>query len=226
MSRRGKRSRRQSFRTKVTRVVRRNLETKYTDNGEENLQLYHDVGRPCSSQCFGACIGDLWSNIPIGTQFNGRIGDQITPIGAKYRLWISNKATRPNVMYRILICSLKRTLNNVITTTTNVNPLYPASNNGMICPVNMEKVTKVFYDRIFKINNGWGALTGNQFECSKCISIWLRPKRARIMRFDSFNQIMNNPVYVYVIPYDAYGTLTTDNIASVSYTARLYYKDG
>ena len=37
---------------------------------------------------------------------------------------------------------------------------------------------------------------------------------------------MNNPLAVYLIPYDSYGSLTTDNIASIAWTMRLYWKDG
>jgi hypothetical protein len=57
--------------------------------------------------------------------------------------------------------------------------------------------------------------------------LWIKKKNARDIVFDSTgsNQIVNNPIHVWVIPYDSYGTLTTDNIASLAYQGCVYYKD-
>lgn len=227
-SRRGKFSRRRgrrSLKTVIRRQIARSQETKFLDYGGENFQLYHDVGVLASAGCYGAVMGDGWTTILKGTGRDNRIGDQITPVGAKYRLWISNKLDRPNVMYRILLCSVKRVSAGVVTTTTNLNPMTSIVNNGMICPVDMEKVSRVYYDKIIKLNTPWGGVAP-QKEFSRQIKIWLGRRRGgRPIKFDALGQIMNNPLFMYVIPYDTYGSLITDNIASMAYTARLYFKD-
>jgi hypothetical protein len=66
---------------------------------------------------------------------------------------------------------------------------------------------------------------GKEFHYYK--KLWIKKKGARDIVYDSTNsdQIVNNPVHVWVIPYDSYGTLTTDNIASMAYQGKIYYKD-
>jgi hypothetical protein len=49
---------------------------------------------------------------------------------------------------------------------------------------------------------------------------------SNVLFYDSATQnIVNSPLLLYVIPYDSYGTLITDNIASYSYSMRMRYKD-
>ena len=225
-SRRGKYGRK-SFRSRVQKVIAKNLETKFYDTGAENVQLYHDVGLVCSAGAYGAFVFDPWSSIGKGTSVFQRLGDQITPVGMSLRLWIGNKSAHPNVMYRLLVCSIKRVYNGVITTATNINPFYSVVNNGMICPPDMEKCSRIYYDKIFNLqlgasNNGIGPVEGHMQK-----KIWIgRRRRGRSIKFDTNGAIMNNPLSVYLIPYDSYGSLITDQVGSFAWTMRLYWKDG
>jgi len=63
-------------------------------------------------------------------------------------------------------------------------------------------------------------------EGHKLIKIKLLRKDANVITFDSGAQnIVNNPLALYVIPYDSFGTLISDNVATYAYSARLNYKD-
>ena len=205
-------------------------ETKYWDGAVENLQLYHDVGNtagPTTNQC--GVLFNPWANISLGTSRYQRIGDSITPRGMKLKLWLSNKAARPNVNYRIIFAVLPKYYNGAVTTSSNLD-LFPVPQAGTnvntcIAPVDKEKGIKVLYDKVFKIATPWGAASGDQFECSKVFNFYIKRKKSRAIKFDVTNSIVNNPMGLYIVPYDAWGSLQTDNIASCSYWCRLYYKD-
>lgn len=224
------RKRRTTFQTRVKRIVAKTQETKFLEYGEENVQLYHDYG-PTGS--YGGILYDPWATITKGTGVANRVGDQITPVGMKFRMWLANKLDRPNVQYRVIVASVKRTIGGVMTTKNNVYPLMSTVNNTLICNMDMEKVSHVFYDKIIRLETGYdnsmnqttGAF-GYGREAHKTIKLWIGKRRGgRAIKFDANGGIMNNPLMVFVIPYDSYGTLTTDNIASCAYTYRLYFKD-
>ncbi len=62
---------------------------------------------------------------------------------------------------------------------------------------------------------------------TKIVKLWIkRRKGARAIVYNqNLQQVVNNPIAVYVIPYEEWDTLETDNIASVDYRCRLYWKD-
>lgn len=204
-------------------------ELKYFDTGNENVQLYHNTG--LSGGVYVATpIWDPWNVIAKGTNRHNRIGDEITPIGFKLRLWVSNKYDRTNVMYRVVACIMPRAYNGAVVTNGSIDPA-PAMNLGavgnyMCLPWDTEKGIKVLYDRIHQIS---GKVQENSLaagkECSKLIRLYIKRKRSRNIKYAITNLPVNNIFAVYVIPYDAYGTLTTDNIASCAYNYRLYFKD-
>lgn len=226
-----RRMKRARFASQVKRIVRTTQETKFLDVGEENKQLYHDVGAgagPTTNQI--ATLFDPWQYINVGTGRQNRIGDQVTPRGIKIRLWLSNKLDRVDILYRIVIAVLPRAIGTTYTVYNNVD-LFKAvdqgsCNNTMCGMVDMEKVKKVLVDRTYRLSNssGYGdGTTGKEVHMLK--TFWLKAKRARPIKYTAAGAHANNLLGVYVIPYDAYGTLQTDNIASHAYIARLYFKD-
>ncbi len=71
-----------------------------------------------------------------------------------------------------------------------------------------------------------GSITATGKEAHSLVSIWLKRKDARpIVYNQGTNNIINSPLLLYIIPYDSYGTLISDNIASYAFHYRLYYKD-
>lgn len=232
---RGKYSR-MSFAARVKRIVMKNQETKYYDIGTENQALYHDVGAatgPTTNQW--AIRFNPWVQIPQGTNGYSRIGDEIRPVGIKMRLWLANKLDRPNVLYRIIVAILPKVYNNTVTTVGNFD-LFAVMNAGtsnstIASVIDREKGIKVLYDRVISNEKGFSAYAtgvgGDQDgrEAHKLVKLWITRKRSKLIKYDSIGNVLNNPLAVYVIPYDSYGTLQTDNIASCTWTMRLYFKD-
>jgi len=234
--RRGKyarKARTQSFQMRVRRVVMKTAETKYYDIADENVQLYHNN---CTNSVLLSNIAGLstlynpWADISKGTDRNQRVGDKITPRGMSLKIWIANKSDRPNIMYRILIVRVPKTIQGTATTNSNVYPFQTANlgstGNAMILPLDQDKGVRALYDRVFNLQLGYSNVNQSNKECHIYKKLWIKRKTARPIVYDSSGQyIVNNPLIVYVIPYDSYGTITTDNVSSCSYFARLYYKD-
>ncbi len=66
---------------------------------------------------------------------------------------------------------------------------------------------------------------GNK-ECHLFNKLWIKRKRANKIKYArQTGEVEYKFVAVYVIAYDIYSTLTTDNIASSAYNATLYFKD-
>ena len=71
-----------------------------------------------------------------------------------------------------------------------------------------------------------GSITATGNEAHSLVNIWLKRKDARpIVYNQGTTNIINSPLLLYIIPYDSYGTLITDNIAPYVFHYRLYYKD-
>lgn len=237
-SRRGRYSRRYRRRTglkrTVNRLIAKKMETKFYDIGLENQQLYHNTG--ISGGTYAApVLFDPWKLVPPGTARWARIGDKVQPVGMKLRLWMANKNDRPNITYRVIVCILPKLYLGSAVTAGSID-VGATMNNGsmgnyLALPVDTEKGIKVLYDRLIPNESGFNGVTGVNWinkESHKSLKLWIKRKRSRPICWDvkdSLNRIINNPLAIYVIPYDSYGTLTTDNIASCALQARLYYKD-
>lgn len=245
-SRRGRYSRRyrrkMNFKTRVNRLIAKKAETKFYDIGLENQQLYHNTG--ISGGTYAApLLFNPWQLIPLGTTRYSRIGDKVSPVGMKCRLWMGNKYDRPNIHYRVVVCVLPRMFKGAVVTAGSIDPGISAMSNGtmgnyLCLPWDTEKGIKVLYDRVIKNEAGFSYSTttagtningtGQGKECHKFLKFWIRRKRSRPVMWDQLDttgNIINNPLAIYVIPYDSYGTLTTDNIASCALQTRLYFKD-
>lgn len=216
-------------------------ETKFLTIGYENIALWHDVGNvagPRTEQ--GAILFNPWSFVSQGQSSKTRIGDVLTPRGMSIKIWLANKLDRPNLMYRIMIVVLPRSIQGTVPTFGNVD-LFKAvdqgvNNSTLLADVDKEKVIKVLYDKVIRneagvsaISTGTQALPSANFrgaEKHSLVKIWLKSKRQKNINYiNQTNEHKNNFMSVYVIPYDSFGTLQTDNVASCSYIARLYWKD-
>lgn len=196
--------------------------------GLENVQLYHDVGNgigPTTNQ--KALVFDPWLNLVQGVSKSTRIGDKVTPVGYKLRLWFANKPNFIDVLYRLIVVILPRAIGTVAVSPTNVD-LFRATdigtNNSTMCGhIDKETVKKVLYDKTFRLQNSSGFDTKEVHMIKK---LYFKTKRARPIEYiNNSNVHKNNFLAVYLIPYDSWGTLQTDNIASCAYIDRIYYKD-
>jgi len=230
---RGKRAlyrkmKRTRFQARVLKIAQKNQETKFFQSGRENLQLYHDVGAgtgPTSNQV--SIAFDPWSLVAQGTTRSTRIGDKITPVGYKLRLWMANKADRVDLLYRVIIAVLPRSINGVIPNGSNIDlfrVMDGGTNNSTMCGmIDQENVKKVLHDKVYHVQNATGYDTKEVHVLKK---FYIKSKRPRPIRYlNNGTTHQNNFLGVWVIPYDSYLTLQTDNVASCAYVERLYWKD-
>lgn len=125
----------------------------------------------------------------------------------------------------------------VVTTHSNFvalqAPTFGLNGNRLLQPPDKDRGVKIFYDRIIRNEKGITGVVYNDAaqpwgrkECHIFKKMFLKRKRARNIVFDpANNEIVNRPFFFWIIPYDSFGTLETDNIASYSYQARAYWKD-
>jgi len=202
--------------------------------GLENKQLFHDGGGitgPSTNQC--AIEFNPWRLVVQGSTSTTRIGDSIMPRMMVCKLWLASKSDRPNQMYRIIVARIPKAINGVLSTASNVD-LFKADhvggNGNTLCGfIDSEKGIRAYYDRICgtegRPGTKYGATGLNGAETHLYRKFVIRKKKTRPIAYEATGQVINNPIGIYVIPYDSYGTLQTDNIASCAFTYRLYYKD-
>lgn len=240
MSRRGGKSSRRggraSLRATVTSVLMKKAETKYYDIGIENVQLYHNCGT--TQLLFPGFVRSIfewfnpWQQIGQSTSRSGRIGDKITPRGMKIDLYIANKQDRPNTMIRVIVAILPKVIQGVITI-PRFDPFQIANSgvngNVMVQPADSERGVKFLYDKVHRMTNTQtpfnSAGGGGAKEMTKHLKLWIKRKGGPIIFDQGGADIIGKPLAVYVIPYEQYSTLNTDNVASCAGHMRMYYKD-
>jgi len=239
-SRRGNATRRprKTFKARVTQVLMKKSETKMYHFAEENIALQHNIGRnsnaapPLITMASFTNIFNIWADIPKGTGSANRIGDRITPRGMSLKIYLATKADRVNTMFRVIIARVPKAINAVTTRFDNVDPFEKTlqlGNNGnkMLMNADSDRGVKFLYDKIHRM----GSTQFNHFnqgkEYTKVFRLWIKSKKSRDILFDSTNssQIVNNPILMWCIPYEQYGTLETDVIGTIAYEGKLYYKD-
>lgn len=218
-----------TFQAKVKNVIMKTAETKNYRIANENQQLYHNTGT-MGYAYVGPVLFNPWRYIPLGTNHHQRVGDTITPRGMSLRLWMGNKSDRPNLMYRVLVLVMPKSYNGIAVTSGSLDIgctfQNGANGNYITMPIDTEKGIKVLYDKVFRNEAGSNSSTIITREYHTFKKLWIKRKRSNNIVFDTAGvEIVNKPLNIYVIPYDSYGTLTTDNIASCAWTATLYYKD-
>lgn len=220
-----------SLRATVRRVIGAYAEKKMTIGQRINEQLYHAVGSSNIGTYWTTVITNLLST-PVGTGQFQRVGDSIQAQKLDFKFWLSNKGDRPNVMYRILVVKGEE---GDMASGTNLG-MAGASANTMLTFINTDKYT-VLYDRVINSAAGFKA---NQTEILGVKQPGELDRREQAL-YHSFTVPINkkityktdagavptgnNYLNCYVIPYDAYGTSLTDNIASMAFNVKFTFTD-
>lgn len=201
------------------------------------MQLYHNRGfsvNPLSTAVSSLpLMFNFWANVIQGTTREDRIGDKITPRGMLIDMFLANKFNRPNTMHRIIVAILPKEYDGTVMTAA-FNPFQPTgTGNRMILAADHDKGVKFLYDKIHRtstnqaIGAGYPEFNSNTVkEATKHVRLWIKRKKASPIVFNqNLAQIVNRPIAVYVIPYEQFSTLETDNVSSVSARCRIYFKD-
>lgn len=219
-----------SLKARVSRILRKKSETKFVEAAEENIQLYHNVGK--SVAYIGASnpyaiIFNPWASISQGTSRYQRVGDRIYPVGMRLNLWLANKNDRPNVTYRVIVGYYKSKINpDTGNKWSGVNEKICGSGSNNLNNLIDPERFRAIKDKLYHLENGVAEnAAGAGKETHRRINMWISRKKKTEVIYDANANIINSPLAVFVIPYDSYGTLVTDNISSCAYASRLYFKD-
>jgi len=215
-------------------VLLKTAETKYYDIGIENEQLYHNSGS--FELLFPGFIISIdawfnpWLEILKGISRFNRVGDKIIARGIKINLMLFNKHDRPNTKVRVIVASLPKSVGGTVTS-SRFDPFQIANSgamgNHMIMPPDTDKGVRFLYDKIVSPRPGQiTQASGVGFkEWTWNLKLWIKAKGTITYDTTDGANLVNKPLAVYVIPYEQYSTLNTDNITSCAGFMRMYYKD-
>jgi hypothetical protein len=153
--------------------------------------------------------------LATGTNVGNRIGDDILAKKLDMNFFLSSKQDRPNVNYRLLV---------VVCPDNNGPSISQVLNTGggnFLLNENSDERYLIIHDEIVPASVG-AYLAGKEQS--------LVVKRSIPLNFPvSYGRSVNTPAHadlrIYALAYDAYGTLNTDNIASMSAHCTLFYLD-
>lgn len=203
-----------SRRSRLTRLVRsqvsRMSESKIKDSNVANTELYHNT--------ISYSIVNGNTAMPSqGAGGSNRIGDEIYIKGYMLRFMIGQKADRPNLTTRIIIGYVNRGF------LYNYNLWFRViTGNRIIDPVNPD-VIKVIKDKCYRPNQGSLASTGGR-EFTYNRNMWI-PARKRVKFPPYLTDSDDDHLYCFIMQYDAYGTLETDNVGYYRYGCSVHFKD-
>lgn len=201
---------RTSFATRVRRVISRTAESKVFDRVLAKTELYHNTPSLI-------LLNGTNAFPPQGHTGNTRIGDEIYAKGFKVRFLFGQKGDRPNVSFRIIVGYVNKSYSYAY-----ANWFRPITGNGLLDPVNPD-VIRIVKSYTMRPNQAGLTATGDdEFTFAHQMYIPLNKK----VRFPSGTQDADSKnLYIFIIPYDAYGTLNTDNIAYYQAASTIHYKD-
>ncbi len=203
-----------SVRKIAKKTVMRLAETKTVGKQTENVQLFHNkalyLQNLLATQQGTEDPNDL-------TNANARVGDSIRLTNCNIKFWLSNKLDRPNVMYRLIMFwyDTPTTLSDAVCFFTQTNKMLDRPNN--------ESISIIDQKYIF---SGPMYLNGTEkFERSQLATLKGNWKGRKIQYDEGGSLPKKRSIGICVVCYDAYGTLQTDNIASLAYNYNINFKD-
>lgn len=212
---------------KIKTISLRNCETKVSSKTVENLQLTHN-GTYYENGLLTTSPG---VNDPHGLDQDtrNRVGDEIIARGMKLKWWVSNKLDRPNVMYNIYVFWY----NTLDTPTSSIfwcgTDGLGGTMNRMLDRPNPERIKvikKIVVNSTTQFGNLADGVGSDGREHSYYRECWIPMNNKKIQyRRDTTGTPKNMDIGFAIVPYDAYGTLTTANIASFAFSKTLYFKD-
>lgn len=204
-------------------IALKQCETKVSSDTAENIQLNHNTTH-YQGQFFGTTQGVQDPQGLLGAERN-RVGDEIIARGIKLKWWLSNKGDRPNVMYNIYVFYY-----NTLDTLTNSmfwrgTDGQGGTMNRMLDNPNPERI-KVLKKFVINSKSQFVGTAPNLYEHSQYRECYISFNNKKITyRRDQTTVPKGWDLGFAVVPYDAYGTLSTDNIASFAYSSTFYFKD-
>lgn len=191
------------------------------DHGK--LELYHNAGSIGGARVLHTPLQlDGAAMMPAqGDGDNMRNGDQIYTKGISVRMLFGQKSDRMNVTFRVL----------VIRVTPQQEPPDIGSmfdniaQNVLLDYCNTDRYKVVYQKFVKKTITPQLAPDVDERELTFSHKLWIPRKKLVKFRQDAATEYTGFRHYMYIFAYDAYGTLTSDNIAYVQTISNLYYAD-
>ncbi|AXH75921.1 MAG: putative capsid protein [Circoviridae sp.] len=200
---------------KIARSVAMSIPEKKTFGyQEENVQLYHNKALYLASW-LKCKQGDQDPNNLV-TQ-TVRVGDEFYLRSVNIRFWLSNKLDRPNVMYKLYLFWYDSNV------TLSDTVCYFTQTNKMLDRINNETISVIDSKTIF---SGPSYENGTEkHEHSYLCTLKGSWKNRKIIYDEGGFVPKKRDIGTIVVCYDAYGTLQTDNIASLAYNGNINIQD-
>ena len=201
------------------KVVDAEIEDKSQVTSAENNQLFHNKPFyvPKILQALTKGVNDGSQGTGGAGKLTVRIGDQISLRNINIRFWLSNKLDRPNVMYKGVLFWLRAGIppTDAIVFQTQANKMLDRYN---------DKDIKIVDKFIVKSTNNY-AVDANNHEHSYLATLNKSYKNKKIT-FDGLTGLLKGwDLCFAVVCYDAYGTLQSDNIASLAFNSKVTFQD-
>ncbi len=195
-------------------VLRGAMETKTVGKSAENVQLFHN--KPLYQG--GLLATSQGVQDPNNQSGNAaRIGDEVLLRNVNIRFWLSNKLDRPNCMYKLFLFwyTEGQTLSDTL--------CFFTQGNKMLDRINSENISIIDQKTVFSKEM---YLNGTEkFEHSQLCTLNGNWKGKKIIYDQGGSTPKKRNVGFCVVTYDAYGTLQTDNIASLAYDYAMRFQD-
>lgn len=203
-----------SVRKIAKKTVMGTAETKSVGKSSENVQLFHNKALYIAN-LLATTQGVKDPNDQSGN--DARIGDSIRLTNANIKFWLSNKDDRPNVMYRLIMFWYDTPL------TLSDALCFFTQTNKMLDRPNTENISIIDQKYIFSSSNY--AVDANNHERSQLATLKGNWKGRKVQYDEGGASPKKRTIGVCVVCYDAYGTLQTDNIASLASNYQINFKD-
>ena len=200
------------LRTLIKRTVLKTCESKERTTLYDKVEMFHNV--------FTTYHINQAGNMPSqGTQEVQRIGDQINMSGFMLRCLFGQKVDRPNVTFRYFIVKVpKASVYSYATWFRNI------TSNVLLDNINTD-FCKVLKTGVMRPNEaGLSNAGGDEYTFTRKFFIPYK-KLIKFGPSDSSQTHNDDDIYWLIAPYDAFGTLITDNVAYMQAALTLYYKD-
>ncbi len=193
-------------------VVRTSAEKKRFGFLAENEQLFHN--KVLYSSGWLSCKQGTADDDSVTANRLVRIGDEFYLKNINVRFWLSNKNDRPNVMYKLFMFwyDSDATLSDAL--------VFFTQQNKMLDRINNEQVSIIDQKTIFSgpsYATGVASDAGSAKEHSYLCTLNGNWKGKKITYDEGGSVPKKRNIGIAIVAYDTYGTLQTDNIASLAY---------
>lgn len=203
----------------IKSVVTRAAEPKRKDYQWNKTELYHNIIQGGFLLNYGSSTSGAAACMPLqGTKDSERVGDEILLTGFKLRMLLGQKSDRPNVSFRYWVLSVPKGYAYAYATWFDAT-----TNNVLLDSVNRDCCI-ILSTGIWRPNEAGLANSGGD-EYTFVKQLWI-PYRKRIaFAPHATTAHSDRDIHFLIAPYDAYGSLATDNVAYIQLISTMYYRD-